>query len=187
MLKQRDLSFSKSVNIDNQRRRVLLNYILAGVSVLSVLAMLTAITTQLIGGRTYDPLIYFVSLGLLAGIALIYALNRMGYVIVAGALMLIVLTAAISLTDEPILLISGQSLFFFVIPIMMASFLLHAYTSFIVAGIVTIDHLILWNTVAVNEEFSPFGMIAFYLIVLITWLAVRNLVLTWLVRRLGLR
>jgi signal transduction histidine kinase len=165
----------ETLSIEDQRRRLLLNVMVTGVIIIAASSLVMVIVTELLGLLEHTLLIYLSIPALLSGSLVVYIMNRYGKVYTAGIVFLIILTAAISLADTPELLVAGRSLFFFVIPIMMSSFLLPAYTSFIVASLITIEHLFIWNRIEIDQLFSPFGMVGFFLFAMITWLAARSL------------
>jgi signal transduction histidine kinase len=163
---------------DDARRRRLLNIILAGVIVLSVL--MQAFTIWLWFTNTREKWIagasniFWVTLGLLvAGIAL-FILNHYGPGWLASALFLFVMTVAITFVDKPEQLVTGRSLFLFTLPIVLASMLLPAWTAFAAAGLgmLTLNFLVFrmsGDPIALIPTFFTLGFIA-----LLAWLSSRS-------------
>jgi signal transduction histidine kinase len=175
MLRKLSLPHIETLSIEAQRRRLLLNIMVTGVIIIAAFSLVMVIVTQVLDLLDHTRLVYVSIIGLLPGLLAVYMMNRSGRVYIAAILFLGLISAAISFADTPELLVAGRSLFFFVIPIMMSSFLLPAYASFIVAGLLTIEHLIIWNSFEINQLFSPFGMVGFFVFAMITWLAARSL------------
>ncbi len=160
---------------DDQRRGALLNILLFGVGVIALLSIITMFFLEVAGVIDESFSLYLVIIGLLTGTIGIYFLNQSGKVLLSSSVFLVVITIAISFADTPEELLAGRSLFFFIIPVMMASFLLRSNASFIVAGLLSIEHLLLWNLADVQIDFSIFGIMGFFVFALITWLAARTL------------
>lgn len=160
---------------DDIRRGRLLNIMLVGVGVIASLALLLLSITDVLQLMEHTAILYLAVISLLVGVAGLYFLNQRGRVSLASSIFLILLILVITLSDQLVNLVAGRSLIFFVIPIMMSSFLLHSSASFLVAILIAVEHAIIWNTVDFNINFSPFGMIGFFVFALISWLAARSL------------
>jgi signal transduction histidine kinase len=160
---------------DDIRRGRLLNIMLVGVGFIAAGALLLLIVTDALQLMEHTAFLYIAVISLVAGVAALYWLNQRGYVSLASAIFLVLLTLVISFSDRPVELVAGRSLTFFVIPIMMSSFLLHSSASFLVALLIALEHAIIWNIMELNISFSPFGMIGFFVFALISWLAARSL------------
>ena len=161
------------IDVDNQRKRQLLNILLIGFAVIDlvIITLVSIAGVEAEGKRT----LYIVLLSSLMSIMFVYWLNQKGYVVAASTIFITLITFAISASDSNQELLAGRSLIFFIIPIMMSSFLLESYSSFWAAAIITVEHLLLWNMEKGQIDFSFFGMVSFFLFALITWLAARSL------------
>ena len=167
---------SEKLPQDTRVRGRLLNILLVGVALIAITILVALISARVIGFTQFESILYKSAFVLLIGISFIYWLNKQGKVYLAGVLFLLLITSAITLSDNTYELVVGRSLIFFIIPIMMASFLLRSYASFIVASLLVIQHAILWRSPELSDvDFSPFGMFAFFAFALITWLAARSL------------
>ncbi len=162
-------------NSDDIRRGRLLNIMLVGVAIITLLIFLILIVTDLINLLEHNFAIYISTIVMLVGLSALYWLNQKGKVLLAGAIFLLLLTFGITFADSTEGVLAGRSLVFFIIPILMASFILRSYASFIVAAFLTIEHSLLWAFAAPQIEFSPFGMIGFFVFALVSWLAAQSL------------
>ena len=159
---------------DTRRRAQLLNFLLIGVSVVALIALLILIITDVFGLATNSIILYLGSIFVLLGNSFIFILNRRGQVDFASSILLILLTAIFTFADTPQNVVQGRTMFMFVIPVLMASFLLRPSASFIMALAISIIHVIV---AYVNDVpgYSPIGLVAFLVIALIAWLASSNL------------
>jgi signal transduction histidine kinase len=157
-------------NPDVRRRARLLNMLLLGVVGISILALFVLLVTDL-AGIASNSIVLYVGTGLvLLGSALIFAINRRGNVNLASSILLGLLTVIFTFADSPQNVVQGRTMFMFVIPVLMASFLLRPTSSFVMAAIITAIHI----TIAVSASvpaYSPIGLAAFFIIALIAWLA----------------
>src|SRR5690349_15525606 len=128
-----------SLDAEDGRRRKLLNILLFGVTGLSVLILIFG-AVYLISGNPLDEQtqLLFVAIGVtLAAILVIVLINRYWSGPVASSFFLLVLIATMATGDTPEQVVTGQVLFLFTIPIIMASVLIRPWFSFIVAAVVT--------------------------------------------------
>jgi PAS domain S-box-containing protein len=166
-----------STDPGDARRRKLLNILLVGIAVLMLLLVLVTAIASITGalGREYTGIILLRrgSLIGLAGVAVIFLVNRHVSGWLASSLFLVLLILVSSLSDEPAQLVEGRSLFVFAIPILMASVLLRPYASFIAAGLVSV----LLAGIALNAQLVPnlVAYVGFFAIALVSWLAARSL------------
>jgi PAS domain S-box-containing protein len=163
---------------DDARRRKLLNIILGGFIVLSILMLAFAIWTWftvlhaewLAGGNT----IFWLTLGLLITSIFLYVLNRYIRGWWVSALFLAVMTIAIAFSDTPEQLIAGRSLFLFTIPIFLASVLMPSWAAFAAAG-VSIGVL---YALLIEQSGSPSSLIptvvGFAFVALLAWLSAHS-------------
>ncbi|GAB4441629.1 MAG: hypothetical protein Kow00120_10220 [Anaerolineae bacterium] len=165
-----------STDPEDARRRKLLNILLLGVAALAlaVLAGISVIAVLGFAGEGLDVLLLFLSIPVtLAGIAIVYAINRYRSGVLASALFLLFLTFAFAASDVPQEVANGRSLMFFVIPVIMASVLLRPYASFIMAGIAGA----LVSLIALSVDIVPNvpAIIGFFVVALVSWLSARSL------------
>jgi signal transduction histidine kinase len=160
---------------NQQRRARLLSIMLVGVAIITLFSTISVLVLEFFNILDEGINLYLATIGLFFSTFAIFYINRRGKVLLASTIFIILITIAISFADSPDELLAGRSLTFFIIPIMMASFLIRSYASFIAASILTLEHLFLWNFSNVQADFSIFGMVGFFLFALITWLAARSL------------
>jgi signal transduction histidine kinase len=182
MLKLRSHLDIPSLDQEDARRRKLLNILLAGIAILSsvgfiVVAILDIGGVQL-GDQEYDQFsafifLYGVSFILLVGSILIYLVNRYLSGWLASTLFLIFLTLVFLFSDDPMQLISGRSLFFFSIPIFMASVLIRSSASFVAAGCI----IVVLSLIAINFGVTPnlLAHLGFVAVATISWLSAHTL------------
>jgi len=164
-----------STDPDNQRRARLLNILLLGTATLTLLTLsVTAIADAIgeIGEPGIIPL-YLGGLTMLAGIVIVFLINRYWRSWLASSLFLLLVTIVFALSDEPQEIANGRTLIAFVVPIVIASVLLPPYASFIVASL----NSAVITIVALNVHIvpNPFAMIIFAVIALVSWLSARSL------------
>jgi PAS domain S-box-containing protein len=164
-----------SIDPDDVRRRRLLNIVLVG------FMMIALVSTSILGISFLTNLLSFANYGqafiaavlFLIGDFILILINRFWSGLIASSVFLFFLTIIFSFTDTPENTIGGRSTFFFVIPIIMASFLLHSYGSFILAsltGVVTV-----WLALSNNMAPNPVLIIGFFGVALISWVSSRSL------------
>jgi PAS domain S-box-containing protein len=164
-----------SADPDDQRRSWLLNIMLLGVASLAILAILATAVASIVGevGEPGPLPLYLGSFAMLAGIAIILAINRYGPGWIASSIFLLLLVVVLSSADEPREVADGRSLFMFAIPILMASAILRPWASFIVAGLSSLVIAV----IALGMQFLPNvpAMLGFSALALVSWLAARSL------------
>ncbi len=172
-----------SLDPEDARRRKLLNIMLVGLWLLSLFGLITVFLADLAGFHFDSPsttvttntihLLYLTSIVLLVGITSIYAINRFLSGWLASSIFLLFLTIVFMLSDEPIEVVSGRSIFFFAIPILMASVLIRPYASFITTGVISA----MLTAFAINVSITPnlFAMLGFVVVAAVSWLSARNL------------
>ncbi|NIV35825.1 MAG: hypothetical protein GWN58_42170, partial [Anaerolineae bacterium] len=129
-----------STDPGDARRRRLLNILLVGIAVLMLmLVLVTAIASMAeVLEQEYASILLRGSLGGLAGVVVIFFINRRVSGWLASTLFLLLLIFIIVSSDEPAQLVDGRSLFVFALPILMASVLLRPFASFIAAALVSV-------------------------------------------------
>lgn len=160
-------------NVDDQRRARLLNILLVGVGVITLFA-LAGVTLSSVFADFDGTLLYIGCAAMLVGIFFSAWLNRSGKVLSAGVVFLIMIIAVFSIADTPEQTIKGRTLFMFVIPVLMSSFLIRPSAGFITAGVVAVLHIGI-ATLAPVADYTPVGLIGFVVIALVAWLAASNL------------
>ncbi len=159
---------------DDARRRKLLNVLLLGVGILSLLLFLG---TLAVSATAPDPEEIFIlivgSLVMLAGVAIILAINHYRSGGLAAWLFLALLLAITAFSDQPAQVADGRSLFIFALPILMASVILPPYASFITAGISSIIVALLGFSIDLPPNIP--AIVGFLVLALISWLAARSL------------
>lgn len=165
-----------STDPDDARRRKLLNILLMGMAALVLLGLAAAIVVSIISG-TIEPgiaALYLATLGTLVGIVIIFAINRYWSGWLASSLFLLLLTIALTFSDEPRQVVEGRSTFLFTIPILMASVILYPWASFIIAGLSSI--VITAIALSLLQYVPPVPtMLGFFAIALVAWLSSRSL------------
>ncbi|WP_420628843.1 PAS domain S-box protein [Candidatus Leptofilum sp.] len=159
-------------NPDEQRRARLLNTLLIGTIVLGFLMAIVFATSLTLSAEerilaTTGMTVYAV------GILIILAINRYWSNRIAAWLFLGLLIVVLAISDTPFEVVRGRTLFLFTIPIFASAVLLPAYSTFIVAGLVSLAI----SYVSFNAQlgFLWIQMTGFLMISLVVWLAARSL------------
>lgn len=160
-------------NANDQRRSRLLNILLLGIGGITLFA-LVGITLGSILVNFDATLLYIGSFALLTGILISAWLNRRGKVLYAAIIFLAIIIVVFSIADTPEQTIKGRTLFMFVIPVLMSSFLIRPSAGFFTSGIVAGLHISI-ATLAPVDDYTPVGLIGFVAIALVAWLAASNL------------
>ena len=164
-----------STDPGDARRRRLLNILLVGIAALMLLLVLVTAIASMAGAleQEYTGILFRGSLIGLAGVAIIFLVNRRVSGWLASSLFLLLLIFISVFSDEPAQIVDGRSLFVFAIPILMASVLLRPYASFIAAGLVSV----LLAGIALNAQIVPnlVAFVGFFAIAFVSWLAARSL------------
>jgi PAS domain S-box-containing protein len=169
------LKINQSTDPDDARRRRLLNIVLAGTTLIVVLGIVAVgglIVTGVLSAVDFGQAFVALVLGLL-GNTVIFIINRYWSGTLASALMLIFVTILFSFSDTPQEVSHGRSLFYFAIPIIMASVLLRSYASFFMAALTSL--VIIRISLNINLTPDPTPVIGFFGVALISWLSSRSL------------
>ena len=165
-----------STDLEDARRRKLLNILLLGIGVIALLSLL--LTTLFIASGIWPVqpdvmLIFIAGLAIIMGNTIIFAINRYRSGWLASSLFLLILSVAFALGDEPHEVVDGRTTFMFVIPIIMASVLLRPWASFITAGLVGV----LLAAIALGAQLVPNVIVTlgFFAVALVSWLSARSL------------
>ncbi|MBI5952520.1 MAG: PAS domain S-box protein [Chloroflexi bacterium] len=175
-------TYDRLVNVsssdpDDARRRKLLNIILAGVMVIALI--LLAITIILLILSILKPDEAAAPITALAatviGVIVFYLINRLWSGVLASVSFLFFLMFVISLTDTPVELYKGRSLFLFILPVIISGFLLGSRYIFIFYVLSSIEVGVIAR-IAGGRIYDPtFAYIAFFIIAYVSWLSARSL------------
>lgn len=163
-------------DLDDARRRKILNILLLSVGLLSIVTLLSLLMFTISGLATQiSGELWLTTIGLLVGTGIFYGVNRNplwpGWI--SATFFLIFLLLAFLFIDTPLELAAGRSLFVFTIPIIMASILLRPDASFLFAILASAELIILASIIErVPNTFAIFG---FFLVALVSWLSARSL------------
>ncbi|HFD40400.1 MAG TPA: response regulator, partial [Anaerolineae bacterium] len=162
---------------DDIRRRKLLNILLAGVLIVTVIGLVATTVAVLVGAvsphQTEIQLVYLGGGAAIAGIVIIFALNRYGPGWLASSLFLLLLTAVFAFSDEPQQVVDGRGVFLFAIPILMASVILVPWASFVMAGVTSL----VVSALALSIQYVPNVpvILGFFALAFVSWLSARSM------------
>ncbi len=162
---------------EDARRRKLLNILLIGITLLTVVMLVGLIVTRVAG---LIPPEMFLAMGTIAlvvliGFSIIFLINRYGAEWLAATLFILLLTVVFAFSDDPQQVVDGRTVFLFSIPILMASVILRPWASFLVAGLSgVIISLIALVVLDANTPPIP-AILGFFTIALVSWLSSRSL------------
>ena len=164
---------------DDARRRRLLNIILAGVQLSSIVTLIFLPISGSLGFGLVTSQENLLIIGsaavLLVGSFGFYLLNRNRHIPgwIVSLIFLIFFLAALVFTDNPEELASGRSTFVYVLPLVMASVLLPPFFSFIFAFLGGLEMFLLaWSY---GTELNVLAIVGLFLIALVAWLSSRGL------------
>lgn len=166
----------RATDPEDARRRKLLNILLVGVMIITLIALAVISLSAFMGvaGEPWEVMLLFImAVGALVGVAIIFAINRYRAGWLASALFLLLLTAVITFGDDAREIVAGRSLFMFAIPIAMASVLIRPYASFIMAGVTAL--LISAIAISINIIPNTPAILSFMILALVSWLSARSL------------
>jgi len=161
---------------DDARRRKLLNILLLGTIIATLLGLVAVIINTVTQAPTDETETQYTLFGIVlatVGILAIYQINRRFSGRLAAALFLLLLTGIFALTDTPQQLTEGRSLFLFTIPIVMSSLILASGASFLFAALSS--GIIAFLALSIGHSVNLFGTIGFFLLALVSWLSARSL------------
>ena len=162
-------------NPDDARRGRLLNILLGGTFLLSILIFLATITLLSIYSAWGQQGVNLIFLALIicgVGCLLLLWLNQHSPRL-TGMLFLLLLSIAFVFSDTPFQLSNGRSSFVFFITIAVSSLILSPAGSFLFAIINTI--IVIFLALISGTEANPTIIAGFYLLALISWLSSRSL------------
>jgi signal transduction histidine kinase len=162
---------------DDRRRGRMLNILLLGFAFLGLLAAVLSFLFIILGPSSQRQafLLILASVGVFfLGMILIFQLNRRGKGVLSSITFLVILTFAISLGDKPQEIFGGRSLYFFLLPIILASMLLRPYASLVAAAGITL--LFLGGAIVLQVKTNFFvGPLAFFAVAFLSWLSSNSL------------
>ncbi len=159
---------------ENVRRQKLLNTLLF--TILGVCVILFVVTWILAGGITQEEDIHRIYLTVLAGIVCclgLYLLNRYVSGLAASLLFCVILVVLCAVSDVPDEVVGGRASLMFILPILVASMLVHPAFGFAIAGLSTLA--LFWLAEHTQATLDPPAIIVFFLIAFISWLFARSL------------
>jgi PAS domain S-box-containing protein len=165
----------QSADLDDYRRRRLVSILLFGIIVLAVTLLGMVAIFFLVDDTDFSGS-SAVLLGLVStGVFLVFAggifwLNRIRSGTLAAWIFLLLLLLTLSFADDPYQVVHGRSLYLFTLPILMSSFILFPWASFVFAAF---SSLSLWLLTVLGNLGIPnfFGMLGFFAIAFVAWLA----------------
>jgi signal transduction histidine kinase len=162
---------------DDARRRRLLNILLLGILVASLLGLVAVVFNTLLDKQgVLDSETQILLGGIIVvtiGILGIYQMNRRGSGRWAALLFLLLLLFLFPFMDTPYQLVQGRSLFLFTLPIAIASLILLPGASFLFA---VLSALIIIGISVANNIFPNIPAITgLFMLALISWLSARSL------------
>jgi signal transduction histidine kinase len=161
---------------DDARRRRLLNILLLGTILATLLGLFAVVIDVITRGAADSTELQLTLFGIVLvtfGILVIYQINRRYSGRLAALLFLLLLTGVFSVTDTPEQLSGGRSLFLFAIPIAMSSLILAPRASFLFAGLSS--GVISALAVSIGHSINLFGAIGFFMLALVSWLSARSM------------
>jgi len=161
---------------DDARRRRLLNILLLGTIIATLLGLIAVIITVVTQGPSDETETQYTLFGIVlatVGILVIYQINRRFSGRLAALFFLLLLTGIFAVTDTPQQLTEGRSLFLFTIPIVMSSLILAPSASFLFAALSS--GIISFLALSINHSINLFGAIGFFMLALVSWLSARSL------------
>jgi signal transduction histidine kinase len=160
---------------DDTRRRRILNILVVSVGILSIVALIAALTSITFKALRWENVsaIIIGSIITILGSVIIYLINYFWSGRIASAIFLVFLTLVFSLTDTPEQVAAGRSLFTFAIPIIMASILLTPWSSFVFSSLASIIISVLAGSIGRVANIP--AIIGFFVIALVSWLSSRSL------------
>jgi PAS domain S-box-containing protein len=161
-----------STDPDDARRRRLLNILLSSTTAITVLGLVVTLIFDLLDLEPGANTLYQAGAVMLAGLLLIFLINRYWLGWVAATLFLLLFIAVFSF-DSPGEVVEGRTLFMYAIPILMASVILRSYASLLTAAFINVVIIV----IAIRAGLTPnaVGGLALFLIGLVSWLSARSL------------
>jgi PAS domain S-box-containing protein len=167
-----------SLDPDDARRRKLLNILLVGAVLGTVMSLAGNVIDDAVGLEPQERvnMVYATALLNLTAAIVTFIINRRGKGWLASLLFLLVSTASLASMDAPQEVANGRSGLALGIPIMMASVLLRPWASFpaaVVSGLITSS--IALTLPPPDNVPNLYFIAAFFIVALISWLSARSL------------
>ena len=167
----------QSSDPDDARQRRILNIIL---TLVGSLGLVTSIMAWVLVGSGIMPRqeitdILIASAAMFVGSVLTFIVNRHGSGFIAGTMFILLVMVAIFFSDTPYELSNGRSVYLFLLPIIISSFLLGSNATFIFYILSSIE-LGIVAVLAGGPAYTPiFAYVAFFIVAFISWLSSRSL------------
>lgn len=159
---------ANTVDPDDFRRRKLLNLILIGLTIVSLLTSFLGLVSP-----AASPQLPLLGLILVLANGVIYFINRFASGPIAAGIFLLMLILIISFGDEPQEVVEGRTLFFLAVPIVASSILLPSYTSFLVAAVAAL--LSIYLSLSSGIPVNSVGILGFLTVAFGTYMSARPL------------
>lgn len=162
---------------DDARRRKLLNILLIGIAMFSIVTFVFVIIADQLNALLpgIRVIAYISPIAVLIGSMVFYFINRSSRIPgwLASALFLTFFTLLLAFIDTPNELANGRSLFVFTIPVIMASLLVNPSSGFIFALLASMEISVL--AIIAEQVPNTFAIIGFFLVASVSWLSSRSL------------
>jgi signal transduction histidine kinase len=160
---------------DDTRRRRILNILVISSGIFALLILIASFTVIALKAEKWENvnLLVMSDIFLILGLLVTYLINKFWSGRVAATIFLVSLTLIFSFSDTPEELTVGRSLFYFVVPIIMASILLVPWSSFIFSSVSSIIISII--AASINSVPNIPAICGFFVIALVSWLSARSL------------
>jgi len=167
----------QSLDPDDARRRKLLNILLLGTLMTAVLGLIITASVDIFNlmdiPRVDIVNLYIASVFTILICGVIFLINRHWSGRWAGFLFLLLTLAVAAFFDEPAQVIEGRSLLWFTIPILGGSMLMFPAFSFVMAVLSSLTIIAVGFSAQIIP--SPIGMLGFFIIAMVSWLAARTM------------
>jgi PAS domain S-box-containing protein len=162
---------------DDARQRRILNIILTLIGLLGLVASILAlvlVVTEIITPQEFTDIL-MASFSMFVGSILTYLMNRYGSGVIAGTVFILLVMFAIFFADTSYELSNGRSVYLFLLPIIISSFLLGSRYTFLFYILSSIE-LGTVSLIAGKQIYEPiFAYVTFFIVAFISWLSSRSL------------
>jgi PAS domain S-box-containing protein len=159
-----------------RRKAHFLNICLAAVEAGAILLFLVNLYELLVhADPTARSFAIYSAVGVLGGL-LTYWLNRRGFHRLAGYAFLLLIVYIITAATQPASYIfEGSTILAYVLPILIASFILEPYSSAVITTVISIVLLIVARSAGITEDPTPETLATLYMLAVVSWLSAHNL------------
>ncbi len=167
-----------SSEMPGERRRGLVRLFLEALAMALIVGLIITLFAVSFGevGSPKETRSLFIGIGIITvAIGLTYAFYRYWSVEAAAFALLFLFIIAIVLSDSPVEVADGRNVFFFSIPIVLSSFILRRWASFVFAIICSITITIVGLGPAGQRFPNVMAMIGFFILATVAWLSARSL------------